>query len=96
MSEKCYYLDAVVDVEFDTPCGENNGYGAGEPDYCDDCDEYFCSKHLRQHKRDGTCRAIQEEMGEEEWQDIKEDLKEIPTRLLEEELARRKKIDGRR
>jgi hypothetical protein len=76
MSEKCYYEDC--------------GYGYGEnqfPDECDDCGEYFCMKHLKIHKKDGTCKKLIKEYEE----DIENfELGEIPTKILKDELKRRK------
>lgn len=65
MSEKCYYLNEGLDGD----CSKNDGY-SGFPDECDDCGEFFCSKHLKLHKKDGTCKKIQNEFEEDD--DFKE------------------------
>jgi hypothetical protein len=58
MSEKCYYLNDDMN-ECDI-CSRNNGYNRIPPDECDDCGEFFCSKHLKKHKKDGFCEKIQQ------------------------------------
>ena len=88
MSEKCYYINEEIE-EDDDGCSRNNGY-SGSPDACDDCEEYFCSKHLKKHKKDGYCIKIQAANQEEHDEATRVDLEDVSTEMLEEELARRK------
>ena len=83
MSEKCYYSG-------ECDCSSNSGYGERSPDNCDDCGEDFCTKHMKSHKKDGTCEKIQRGYIDDEMKENKELLKNMPTDLLEAELQSRK------
>lgn len=85
MSEKCYYINEEIDFD----CSSNNGYGSSSPIECDDCEEYFCSKHFKLHKKDGTCKKIQKGIEQENEEEMKSYLQEVPIALLENEILRR-------
>jgi len=76
MSEKCWWGDNIS-----CDCSSNSGWGSSSPNECDDCGEYFCSKHLKLHKKRGICEKIINEDEEYELKELEEEKREIEERI---------------
>ena len=76
MSEKCYCIGCGG-------CSSNCGYGSSSPDECDKCGEYYCSKHMKLHRKDGTCEEVINENNEYELDELEKNMKNIKKKIKE-------------
>ena len=87
MGEKCCFDEMMSQfgMKSNTECSRNDGWGNLFPDECDDCDPeqgyYYCSKHLKEHKKNGLCLKIRNTCKVEELKDLEEQKQNIEKRI---------------